>query len=214
MLVGTVLAVSLIGCSSDEGGPSCQGTSAGTSEYSVNDYKLLVFKSHGVKGKPVDGNEYNADDPISFDSLRFSLEVEKETITKKFDTTFDFSLVKKAYACSPVLPYTEQRLKEIKITSTADFSDDLPAGTSLNDVFDVVYINDVNTPYYSSDNSETVYFSVSSFLKQPNIHVTEVTQLALNIEPTYKQNHIFLIEVTLQSEDQFILESREISFSQ
>ncbi|ATD05466.1 hypothetical protein PPIS_a0093 [Pseudoalteromonas piscicida] len=38
-------------------------------------------------------------------------------------------------------------------------------------------------------------------------------QFALNGEPTYKQNHVFYIEISLDTGEQFSLESHELSFA-
>tara|TARA_Y100001956_G_scaffold75393_1_gene83318 strand:+ start:1909 stop:2076 length:168 start_codon:yes stop_codon:yes gene_type:complete len=55
---------------------------------------------------------------------------------------------------------------------------------------------------------------VAEFIAQPDNMPAEITQLALNTEPKYKQNHIFYIEINFHSGEQFLLESREISFNQ
>lgn len=215
-LLVSVAFLSLIvgGCGSDKiEGPddTCSGTS--NPEYVIKSYTLSVFSSD-PRGGYVGGDTYESADPIDFGSFILKLDIEKNTLAKRFDTSFDFSLMSKAYACSPVLPYTQQRISSINITSSAAFSDDLPAGSSLNDVFDVVYLDYVPTPYYNSTGDSIDYFSVSEFIAQDDNIPAEITQLALNTEPSFKQNHVFFLEINFHSGEQFLLESREISFQE
>ncbi|TLX47029.1 hypothetical protein C1E24_10965 [Pseudoalteromonas phenolica] len=174
---------------------------------------MRVFNSD-LRGEYVGGDAYESVDAIDFNSFIIKLDIKTGTVAKRFDTIFDFSLMSKAYACSPVLPFTEQRISSIKITSSAAFNDDLPAGSSLNDVFDVVYLDYVPTPYYSEQNGDVDYFSVTEFTAQPDNMPAEITQLALNTEPKYKQNHVFFIEINFHSGEQFLLETREVSFKE
>lgn len=206
------LALLTAGCSNDEG-PDTPCGDLSTPEYVIQDYTLSVFNSD-LRGEYVGGDAYESLDAIDFQNFIIKLDIEKNSLAKRFDSIFDFSLMSKAYACSPVLPFTEQRISSIKITSSAAFNDDLPAGSSLNDVFDVVYLDYIHTPYYSEQNGDVDYFSVAEFIAQPDNMPAEITQLALNTEPKYKQNHIFYIEINFHSGEQFLLESREISFNQ
>ncbi|TMO55904.1 DUF5034 domain-containing protein [Pseudoalteromonas phenolica] len=212
IFTSALLALLIAGCSNDEE-PDNPCGSFSNPEYVINDYTLSVFNSD-LRGEHVSGDVYESVDAIDFKNFIIKLEIEKNSLAKRFDSVFDFSLMGKAYACSPVLPFTEQRISSIKITSSAAFNDDLPAGSSLNDVFDVVYLDYVPTPYYSEKNGDVDYFSVAEFIAQPDNMPAEITQLALNTEPKYKQNHIFYIEINFHSGEQFLLESREISFNQ
>jgi hypothetical protein len=212
IFASALLALLIAGCSNDEGPDNpCGGFSS--PEYVINNYTLSVFNSDS-RGESVGGDVYTGEDAIDFNSFIIKLDIKTGTVAKRFDTIFDFSLMSKAYACSPVLPFTQQRISSINITSSAAFNDDLPAGTSLNDVFDVVYLDYVPTPYYSEQNDEVDYFSVAEFTAQPDNVPAETTQLALNTEPAYKQNHVFFIEINFESGEQFLLESREISFKE
>ncbi|WP_138481372.1 DUF5034 domain-containing protein [Pseudoalteromonas phenolica] len=206
------LALLIVGCSNDEE-PDNPCGSFSNPEYVINDYTLRVFNSD-LRGEYVGGDAYESVDAIDFNSFIIKLDIKTGTVAKRFDTIFDFSLMSKAYACSPVLPFTEQRISSIKITSSAAFNDDLPAGSSLNDVFDVVYLDYVPTPYYSEQNGDVDYFSVTEFTAQPDNMPAEITQLALNTEPKYKQNHVFFIEINFHSGEQFLLETREVSFKE
>ena len=64
---------------------------------------------------------------------------------------FLFLLIKSAYACSPVPPYTDEKIEILNIISNQDFSDDFPAGANLNSLFNVeyndqwIYKRDVNS---------------------------------------------------------------------
>ncbi|MFY8299922.1 DUF5034 domain-containing protein [Pseudoalteromonas sp. SS15] len=210
LFTSVLLALLIAGCSNDEG-PDNPCGSFSNPEYVINNYTLSVFNSD-ARGVYVGGDAYESVDAIDFQSFIIKLDIEKSALAKRFDTFFDFSLISKAYACSPIPPYTEQRISSIKVTSSAAFNDDLPAGSSLNDVFDVVYLDYVPTPYYSEQNGDVDYFSVTEFTAQPDNMPAEITQLALNTEPKYKQNHVFFIEINFHSGEQFLLETREVSF--
>lgn len=210
ILASVLISLLFVGCSGDEGPDhSCKGSSS--PEYVIKNYALSVFNSD-LRGEYVGGDTYESTDAIDFKNLIIKLDIETSSLAKRFDSVFDFSLINKAYACTTVLPYTKQRISGINITSSAAFSDDLPAGSSLNDVFDVVYLDYVPTQYYAQVNGDVDYFSVTEFTAQPDNMPAKITQLALNTEPTYKQNHVFFIEINFHTGEQFLLESREISF--
>jgi len=212
VFTSALFALLIAGCSDDEG-PDTPCGDLSTPEYAIEDYTLSVFNST-LRGEYVGGEAYESVDAINFQNFIIKLEIEKNSLAKRFDSVFDFSFISKVYACSPVLPFTEQRISSIQITSSAAFNDDLPAGSSLNDVFDMVYLDYVTTPYYSEQNGDVDYFSVTEFIAQPDNMPAEITQLALNTEPAYKQNHVFFIEINFESGEQFLLESREISFKE
>ncbi|WP_462155178.1 hypothetical protein [Pseudoalteromonas piscicida] len=62
--------------------------------------------------------------------------------------------------------------------------------------------------------SEKDYFSISEFLNIEEKRASKFIQFALNSEPTYKQNHVFYIEISLDTGEQFSLESQELSFTE
>lgn len=212
IFASALLVLLIAGCSDDEG-PDNPCGDIGSPEYSIKNYQLSIFNSD-KRGEGVSGDVYTGEDAIDFNSFIIKLDIKTGSVAKRFDTIFDSSLMSKAYACSTVLPYTKQRISSINITSSAAFNDDLPAGSSLNDVFDMVYLYYAQTPYYSEQNDEVDYFSVTEFTSQPDNIPAEITQLALNTEPAYKQNHVFFIEINFESGEQFLLESREISFKE
>jgi hypothetical protein len=211
-LTSVLFSLLFVGCSGEEG-PDNPCGDLGSPEYSIKNYQLNIFNSD-KRGEVVDGAVYDGDEAIDFNSLIIKLDIEQNTVAKHFEALFDFSLINKAYACSQVLPYTEQRISNINITSSTAFNDDLPAGSSLNDVFDVVYLDYVPTQYYAQVNGDVDYFSLTEFTAQPDNMPAKITQLAFNTEPTYKQNHVFFIEINFHSGEQFLLESREISFQE
>jgi len=59
-----------------------------------------------------------------------------------------FKLVNTAYACSPGILGTDERIDSIVITSQSDFSEDYAAGTDLSELFDVVVLDESNSIYF------------------------------------------------------------------
>ncbi|MFK8056073.1 MAG: hypothetical protein AB8F78_08145 [Saprospiraceae bacterium] len=80
-------------------------------------------------------------DTVSFDRLAIRLKFEQ--VDYGINSPFRFNLIQSAYACDPAPPTTDERLDSIVIKSTIDFNAQLPAGSNLSQLFDVVvYSND------------------------------------------------------------------------
>ncbi|WP_260492034.1 DUF5034 domain-containing protein [Pseudoalteromonas maricaloris] len=216
VFASAVLAVGLVGCNSDSSGPDdgqCGGV--GNSRFDITGFNLGEFSADQVDEWV--NTEYDGVEPISYQTLVFQLKADTQSVAQLSAPSFEFSLISTAYACSPVPPYTDEKITDINITSSAAFSDEFPAGSSLNEVFDIVYIgsdysNQVD--YRRLDNGENDYFSISEFLDMEDKKASEFIQFALNSEPTYKQNHVFYIEISLDTGEQFSLESQELSFTE
>jgi len=120
-------------------------------------------------------------------------------------------LIKTANACSPPVPYTDESIAGISITSNNDYNDALPAGAVLNELFTVNYLSEV--PGYPS----TLY-SMSSTVQTLDEHVihhpNSVAHLGLRlIEPPGSPSlHIFTITYTHNSGESFVMNTQEISF--
>ncbi|MEJ6476622.1 hypothetical protein [Pseudoalteromonas piscicida] len=219
ILAGAMFATALVGCNSGSSGPDeedqCGGT--GSSVFDITGFNLGEFKAENNNVDEFVSTEYDGAEPIPYQTLVLQLKADTQSVAQVSAPNFQFSLISSAYACSPTLPFTNENITDINITSSAAFSDDLPAGSNLNDVFDVVYIgleyrNQV--AYGTLDNGEKDYFSISEFLEIEQREAGKVIQLALNSEPSYKQNHVFYIEVSLDTGEQFLLESQELSFAE
>lgn len=59
-----------------------------------------------------------------------------------------FSFVQTAYACSPRIPETDEKIDSVIIVATKAFDIDHPAGSDLSDLFDVVVLDYPNVIYH------------------------------------------------------------------
>ncbi|MEI5639303.1 MULTISPECIES: hypothetical protein [unclassified Pseudoalteromonas] len=204
-----VLTVALVGCNSKDKEAecstscSCDGTGGGPSSFDINDFTLSIE------------SQSEAEQSVPYQKAVFKLEAEVDysAFNQLFD--FNFSLINKAYACSPAPAEAKERITGIKVTSSAAFSDQLTAGTSLNEVFDIVYSEALSHRYYDSSDGTKDYYSITEFFEnnEPNPQASKTMHLVLNTEPQYKLNHVFFIEITFDSGEQYSLQSQEISFT-
>lgn len=219
IFASAALAVGLVGCNSDSSGPhgGDQCGDIAKSMFDITDFSLGEFKiEHGNVDEFVN-SPYDSTLPINYQELVLQLKADTQYVAGVSGPSFQFSLISTAYACSPILPFTTESITDIKITSSAAFSDELSAGSSLNDVFDVVFIGleySNQVAYRQLESSEKDYFSISEFLNIEEKRASKFIQFALNSEPTYKQNHVFYIEISLDTGEQFSLESQELSFTE
>lgn len=124
----------------------------------------------------LEGNLEYVNDSILYSDLSISLNFSGQHYSI-LEKTFD--LFSAAYACSPVEPYTEEKITNISITSDVDFDETHPAGSELRDFFEV-------SPYLSGNVA-----TVSEYLsRQPNV---ENAQLRLTKAPDEKKKISFTI---------------------
>lgn len=159
LLISTVMVLPVI--------HSCKKSvsSCGDTDYSP---KYHANKLSGYVDSP--------NDSILYSNLIITLSFSGQHYTK---VPKSFDLFPSAYACSPVEPYTEERITDIIITSDVDFDETHPAGSDLKDYFEVY-------PYLSGNAA-----TVSEYLnREPNI---ENVQLHLNTAPDDTKNITFTI---------------------
>lgn len=156
---------------------------------------------------------YLTGESVAYDSLVLSLDAITEDLLaqQQQSNPFEFSLFAKAYACDFPLPTPQEKITEITITSTNAFNDDTPAGSPLTAFFDVIYAFS-ETDFYSRENGKIDYFSVEEYLQQSEVNASEAIQLRLNTAPDYLTNQKFFITIRLDSGEEFMLESDEVSF--
>lgn len=167
-----------------------------------------------------DGTDYPAISGVEFagpsiahSDLLLVLSAESVTyIAKATSPEFRQSwLIKSANACSPPLPYTDETISDISITSNSDFNDTLPSGTVLNAQFLVEYLSEYpglpTTLYELWPAPESLLDYVS---RSPN----SVAHLGLRLVegPTSFPSHIFTITYTHSSGETFEMITPEITF--
>lgn len=127
------------------------------------------------------GNLEYISDSILYSDLSINLYFSGQHYST-LEKTFDLFPV--AYACSPVEPYTEEKITNISITSDVDFDETHPAGSELKDFFEVL-------PYLSGNAA-----TVSEYLsRQPNV---ENAQLRLTKAPDEKKKISFTITYSFE----------------
>jgi len=154
-----------------------------------------------------------------YDGIIFSLKSEvqylaanKTELQRTRQKRITFSLFNTAFACSPLPPSTNEKITDIKITSSAPFNTELASGAVLNEKFDVIFTHS-ETPYYDYNPTGpgVLYYSLEKYLAQENIAAGFGIQLKLNEAPEYAGEHIFFIEMTLDSGEVFSMETAEVS---
>ncbi len=198
--------------------------SSGTPEFDITNVDLQVLQAPEPKtyAKMANGFIFDIDMDAQYSDVVFSLESVTQNIAKNREMqngvgkgntlldTLSFTFFNSAYACSPLPPSTKEKIINIKITSSAPFNDEFAANQSLASKFDVVYI-DAPDDFYSYVNGGIEYYSVESYVAQPDVKAGNIIQLKLNEEPQYSGNHIFFIEMTLDTGEIFTMESPELS---
>lgn len=120
-------------------------------------------------------------------------------------------LIKSAYACSPPVPYTDETIVSISITSNNDYKGALPAGTELNELFMVNYHSEfpgVTSPMYSLYPSPK---ALNEYIAQTPNSVAHLG-LRLTEAPSLSLTHIFTITYTHGSGESFVLTTPEVTF--
>ncbi|MCO7187962.1 MULTISPECIES: hypothetical protein [unclassified Pseudoalteromonas] len=167
--------------------------------------------------------EYNRDTPyqvaeeVTYQDIVFGLDTQTMSVTTAswLDIPHSFSLIKKAYALSPVPPQTEENIVSIDITSASDFSQAYPSGSNLNALFSVTYADALNK-YYSYKNETKTFFTVEEYVQygraNGGLNAGFTRNLVLNSGPDYPVNMTFYIEIELDNGKIFSLETQEVAF--
>ena len=218
LILTGLFALSLVACGSsneenDEENIGGCG-SGGDPVFSVSEFNLNLYQGEIDALAPTLHNEIITSEPVDSELFVISLQaISKTQVSRKIKSKgFDFSLISKAYACSPIPPYTEDQIIDLQITSTAAFNDDLPSGSSLNNVFDISWMSYAQSTYYKSKEGGRDYFSIEEFLAQEEKQAAEIIQLSFNTTPEYKDNHVFHIRIELDTGVVVDLETQELNF--
>lgn len=117
----------------------------------------------------------SASDSVLYSNLIITLNFSGEHYTK---IKKSFDLFPSAYACSPVEPYTEERITDIVITADVDFDDTHPAGSDLKDFFEI-------TPFMSgSIASITEYLDRKPFVENAYLQLVKSPDVSKDIRFT------------------------------
>ena len=193
----------------------------GPNTFDITAVDVEVLPAPEPKNYPVwvIGSGFDVAVDTQYDGIIFSLKSQiqylaanKTELQRTRQKEITFSLFNAAFACSPLPPSTNEKITDIKITSSAPFNSDLASGAVLNEKFNVVF-NHSETPYYDYDpvGPGVLYYSLEKYLAQEDVAAGYGIQLKLNEEPQYAGNYIFFIEMALDSGEVFRMETPEVS---
>ena len=214
IIILSSLLVLSYGCNDTESNP-CGG--GAPSKFDITDIQLKAYIQSSFPDYPsivYSYPEYSEGAAIDFDSLVYSLESVIQNIASRTPerSPFYFPLIKRAYACTPLGPTTDQMVTDIIITSATGFNDSHSSGSSLNAFFGVIYAES-STSYYTYTNSHVSYFNVDEYMAQGDVQAGEIIQLRLNTRPQYLENQKFYISISLDDGEAFYLETPLLHFN-
>jgi hypothetical protein len=125
-------------------------------------------------------------DSVSYDEYAILIVPKQETYYAQNTQQLQFSLIQSAYACSPVIPKTDEKIDSIVILSESDFKLNYSSGKDLSDLFDIVVLDHANGIYYEK-------FDLKDYLStNPNVP-SELT-LILKEQPNLTTNFEFMVK--------------------
>jgi len=203
-LVSFTIFLFIVACDGNSGG-GVDCPEGGPIKFDITDVNIELSVASGSNKAPY--NEIiHSDLTISINSVTQIISSIKEK-----SKTNNFSFISSAYACSPAPPSTNEKIVDFKISSSSPFNDELAAGNSLKSKFEVVFA-DSETQYVDYSNNTEVYFNLNRYLEQENVYAGNKIRIKLNEAPKFVDNHIFFIELSLDSGEVFLLETPEINF--
>jgi len=121
---------------------------------------------------------------------------------------FSLSLIPTANACSPIEPFTNEKIASITITSSNDFSNEYPSGTDLAPLF-LVISNDLYL--FNRSTGEKLPYSLDEYLAL-NPPAGKLLQLSLSLSPPINKTHQFNIEYSHENGEFFMMSLPEVTF--
>lgn len=184
-----MLGALLTACGSDKEGelpcpPSPFGIDVNTIELTINN------------------DTYQENTLVAFNDLKFNFESNGDPVYREgneFDPNKKYST---ECVGVPVILGSVNTLTEFNIYSTADYTADLTAGMSLNEVFSVQTIDTGDFEYGES-------FTLKQLQSELPISAPRYFTLILNQAPEVESSHIFYIEFMVD-DIQIIIESTEL----
>ncbi len=125
-------------------------------------------------------------DSVYYSEYSIFISPRQETFYAQYSQKWSFSLIQSAYACSPVIPTTDEKIDSIVILSESDFKLNHSSGQDLSDLFDVVVLDHVNGIYHEKYNLKD-YLATN-----PNVP-SELT-LILKEQPDLTTDFEFLVK--------------------
>ena len=127
-----------------------------------------------------------ANDTVEFNMYSIFIKPRQETYFAQNINKWSFSLINSAYACSPGIPQTDEKIDSIVITSTKDFDINHPSGIGLSDLFDIIVLDDANGIYYKK-------YTLNDYI-ETNPYVPSELVLILKKQPDLTTDFEFLVK--------------------
>ncbi|MDH5694813.1 MAG: hypothetical protein OEZ47_17075 [Gammaproteobacteria bacterium] len=180
--------------------------------YDIVDVRLEVMEApFDLNSDWVEHSYYPLSDMLDVSPSRLLLNLEVADLRyagkKQGLEKLRFRLIRTAYACSPPPRFTNDKIVSLNIRSNSDYSSSLLAGSSLNNIFQIVYTDsDVNGEKYKNK-------TLSEFIAQSPT-AGENLQFILLEPPSLGNIHNFTVEYLLDDGDYFELTTGNIQFIQ
>lgn len=216
-LIGLVLVSSIMascGGSNGPDGPDCGPF--GSSRFDITGIEVSAVTYDELPSNihnPVETTALDAANTITNGQLILELDADTtsaSTLASTKNSSFSFSLISPAYACSPPPPYTDETIQSLNITSDSDFSADYPAGSNLNPLFTVEY-RDWTTPLHTDANGNQTPYTLNEFVAANEKGARKI-QLRMIAAPASGQSHIFNIDYQHTNGEQFSASTGVIRF--
>lgn len=125
-------------------------------------------------------------DTVDYYLYSIFIKPKQETFFAQNCNKWSFSLINSAYACSPGIPETDEKIDSIVITSTKDFDINHPSGSELSDLFDIIVLDHANNIYHKK-------FRLKEYIKSNPFVPNELT-LILTKQPDLTTDFEFLVK--------------------
>lgn len=123
---------------------SCEIIDPGCGPFTNNSYKVTNFETslkQVVFTDPISQNVTLSsleNDTLDFDELAILMVPDMESYTVQAKHKLNFSFSETAYACSPPIPSSEDKITDIQIFSNKNYSNEFSSQENISELFDIV----------------------------------------------------------------------------
>ncbi len=159
-----------------------------------NKFKITGLDWYNYKATFSDFEDYDPilnlsaieNDSVVFNEYSILIVPIQETYFAQNFNNRKYKLITTAYACSPLIPETDEKIDSIVIKSTKDFNENYPSGSDLAALFDVV-VRDLSNNIYDKK------FSLKDYLGT-NPSIPNELALILREQPDLETDFEFLVQ--------------------
>ncbi|GKW52754.1 hypothetical protein NCCP2140_18070 [Pseudoalteromonas sp. NCCP-2140] len=190
LLLASLLASCLVGCNSDS-----------NDELECSTYPIAIDINNYV----VTSEQSEANTALAYDAYTIKLGGMGEGVYSEGNEP-DPDKEYAECAIPAVVLGSANTITAINIYSSADYNNELTAGTSLNSLFDIKEMYNSDFDYYSDGN----YASVENFTNVFPTIAPIFIELKPNQAPEVESSHIFYIDISFANGKTFALETEEV----